>query len=171
MLALYFFPSVFDFATFVHGVKLTSRAGGRVSAGWLQMEMRAAQSSNTGMTGREHIIMAAFYDHIEGMELKQPTHLLQVPTVMHDAYLIQQTIEELEDSDYRENDLTRYIMLIHISCKILRSFLEYIKKGKSFLSGRAYCSVCGVVLPSRQDEQNSVDEQLLGALPNEPVPY
>lgn len=136
------------------------------------LEMRAAHSSNMGMTGREHIVIAACYGPIEGMEVNHATyHLLQVPTVMRNAYVIQQSIEDLDESDYRENDLPTFLILMKGSCKVVQGFLEYIKKGKSFLNGRAYCCVCGVVLLSRQDEQNLVDEQLLGALPNEPIPY
>lgn len=136
------------------------------------MEMRAAQSSNIDMTGPEHILMAAFSDHIEGMGLNHPTpHLLQVPSVMHDAYVIQNTIEELDESDYREKDLPQFLMLLSMTCNILQGFLQYVKKGTKFLKGRAYCSDCGVVLLSHQDEQDLVDEQLLGVLPDEPIPY
>lgn len=136
------------------------------------MEMRAAQSSNIDMTGPEHIVMAASSDHIQGMGLNHPTpHLLQVPSVMYDAYVIQNTIEELDESDYRENNLPQFFILLSMTCNILQGFLQYIKKGTGFLKGRTYCSDCGVVLLSHQDEQNLVDEQLLGVLPDEPIPY
>lgn len=120
------------------------------------------------MTSR--IGMAASSDDIEGMELNHPTpHLLHVPMVLHDASVIQKTIEELEESDYRERNFPQFLMLLSMTCNILQGFLQYIKKAKKFLDGRAYCYDCGAVLPSYQDEE--VDEQLVGALPEDPTPY